>query len=611
MYFVEQYFNKHHFFRAPHKWFFALLSSPIHFAELHYKKRYHLQFAHARKLFIFDIILLLSAVGIAIMGIFWYTYDPTVTKLVYVHIQSSSPRILSGEYVTYTITYKNDSPITLTEAKLNLNLPTGFVFNQAEPLDIFANNQFSLPNIQPQEAGQVSISGWIYGTPNEENYIQAVLNYRQESKTRQEEKSTLFIKSLRGSLLETSIIAPEKVLQQSIVPIKIILANHSAEDLTNILLPLNFVDYFLTTASVDLGIMENNHWKLNLLPSEKTAELQGQLKISPRIAGQEKPLSLTPLITIDKEPIPQTTIAHDFQIAYPEMTIQSAWQNKETVKPGETATLVVTVKNTGNIDLDNSTIQISGPNSILDLNRLARINLGSLQNQTLFITATELPSLKQIQRGETITHNIQIPIKDYPTGSNDLVFNATIKTTGAVSGVAGTYENISNSTNLKVGTKLTFQPEIRYYTNEGDQLGRGPLPPRVGEETKYWAFIQINNSTSQANDLKFSATLPANVTWTGKSSVSYGLNLTYNPANKTLNWEAKSLPANTNIGLYFELALVPNAEQLNTEPELLKNISLTALDNYIGVNLSAQKNSLNTALPTDSLGQVKGTKVVE
>ena len=51
---------------------------------------------------------------------------------------------------------------------------------------------------------------------------------------------------------------------------------------------------------------------------------------------------------------------------------------------------------------------------------------------------------------------------------------------------------------LPVATEVAMQNSIRYYTEEGDQLGRGPLPPQVGETTKYWVFVQITNTTNTA-----------------------------------------------------------------------------------------------------------------
>ena len=90
--------EKNHLFKKPHKWFLRLLSSPIRFAELHYKKKYHLRFRHARKLFIFDIALLIIIILTACTTIFWLSYDPSITKLVYLSIEPSSDRIISGEY---------------------------------------------------------------------------------------------------------------------------------------------------------------------------------------------------------------------------------------------------------------------------------------------------------------------------------------------------------------------------------------------------------------------------------------------------------------------------------------------------------------------------------
>src|SRR3990167_8605456 len=60
MKFYEEHATFHHFKHNPHKWFAAILISPLHHAEMRYKQTYHLRFAHAKKLFVFDMMLILS-----------------------------------------------------------------------------------------------------------------------------------------------------------------------------------------------------------------------------------------------------------------------------------------------------------------------------------------------------------------------------------------------------------------------------------------------------------------------------------------------------------------------------------------------------------------------
>src|SRR3989338_10602091 len=91
MHFFETHFTRDTLFHKPHKWFLALLVSPIHAAELYYKKRYHLNFVHARKLFAFDMALLAGIIALVGTVIFLFAYDPTVTKDVSLAVAIETP----------------------------------------------------------------------------------------------------------------------------------------------------------------------------------------------------------------------------------------------------------------------------------------------------------------------------------------------------------------------------------------------------------------------------------------------------------------------------------------------------------------------------------------
>ena len=106
MKYVTEHLTKHHLIHAPHKWFLAFLCSPIHWLEIYYKKRYHLNFTHARKLFLFDMMLLSLIVVLIGSTIIWFNYDPTIDELVYVSIKPSQDKMISGDYVSFEINYK-------------------------------------------------------------------------------------------------------------------------------------------------------------------------------------------------------------------------------------------------------------------------------------------------------------------------------------------------------------------------------------------------------------------------------------------------------------------------------------------------------------------------
>lgn len=613
MHFVEEHLNRYHLLHKPHKWFLAFLCSPIHYLEMHYKKRYHLKFEHARKLFIFDILLVLTMLAIGASALTWYLYDPTVSRLVYIEITPSSPRILSGEYVTYKINIKNDSTATLASSKLSLTLPDGFILDKTEPMNNFQNNVFQLDEFAPKTAQEVKISGWIYGTPNKEEHLSATLVYHQKGRDWQEEKTTLLIKNLRGSLLEVKISAPDKALNQSIVPIAIKIKNNGKKDFNGIAIQLGNSGIAFAGAVADLGIIENNAWQIKSLPPQKTAELKAQIKIFPANPDKTLNIKVTPIITINGKSMPQAEAVHKFIIASPRLSISGAWQNPDSkIKPGEIAGLELILENISNVNLEQLEIQLFAPSAIVNLTQLQKLNLGYFKNQIFHISSAELPNLKALKIGEKITQQIHVPIQNFPEGGDDLNVRLGIKITSKVEGIPiGLYEANENSLSLHIGTKTALLPEIRYFTNEGDQLGRGPLPPQVGQETKYWAFLQITNSTSKIENLKLSADLPSDAVWTGKSSVSYGQNISYDSRNRRITWTAKSLPAHSQVGIYFEIALTPTNNQLGTHPLLLTNINLSAHDAYIDEDIAVAVHDLDSSLPNDFLAQQRGTAVIE
>jgi len=580
MKFVEEHLTKHHLFHKPHLWFFALLTSPIHLAEMHYKKKYHLNFTHARKLFLFDTILLLTIIILISATIFWFTYNPTVTDLVYLNIKTSQTRIISGDYVEYQINYKNESNVKLVEPILKLDLPPGFILDDAKPLDKYADNEFLLEDLEPMHTASVQIAGWLFTTPDVEEKVMATLSYRQETRQRSEQKTSSIIKILRGSIIETTVQSRQIALVKDTFPLTVIIKNNGQQKLNNITVP------------APANITTEDSWNILELNPGTTKTLTGMVSLD---LNNYEPIviNITPQIEINGQKIAQATYQHNIAIARPQVDLNSYWLNNPTsLKPNQTATLVTNITNSGNVKLTNAKLEVPIPTAIINLNNLIVSNLNDIE-----------PS-------ETKTVNLQIPIKYWPQGGTDLKLILSPQVKAQIAEIPNSlYTQTTETPVLQIGTQLDLVAEIKYYTNEGDQLGRGPLPPQVGKETKYWATITLANSTSKISNLSFTATLPNYVTWTGKSSVSHGQDVKYNATNRQISWNLNSLSAYATAGIYFEIALTPTTNQINTSPALLKNIQASAHDTYIDVGINKSSTDLDISLPTDTIVQAKGTKV--
>ncbi len=614
MQYVEKHLTKHHLLNAPHKWFFAFLASPIHFAEMHYKNRYHLQFSHARKLFLFDMSLLATLAVIAGAFLFWSTYNPTVTDLVYLTVTPSQSRILSGEYVTYTVGYENKSDVRLSNASITLDIPEGFILDKTEPATFDrSNNTMKLGSIGSGEKGSVSISGWFYGTPEVEDHIHAHINYAQEGKTRTENKMSPHIIFLRGSLLESSVELQEQIIENSRIPFTITLVNNGSEPLLNIVFDLSPVNTIgvLESVTTTRGLVNGGMWNLSGLLPDESVELEGIIVIRGGLGENTYSIKLAPALSIRGKTITQSTVTKSVQVARPEARVSARWDNDSAMlKPSETGRLTATITNTGSITLEQGVIEIPLPKTIVNLQEAARVNAGTVSQNTLILSSAKHPALNSISPGESRTIALLVPILAIPDGGTDTVLQPTVRFHAGVAIDPNTRVEATGKTGqLKVGTQVVFTGEIRYYTAEGDQLGRGPLPPQVGKETKYAALFSIRNTTSNVTGGILSVKLGSRAVWTGKTSVSQGSAPTYNPSTRIVRWNVGTIPAHATVGLFFEVGLTPEDEEVGTTPVLVLSAEITGTDAYLGYMVSRSIGALDTSLGTDLIGRTKGVTV--
>jgi len=157
---------------------------------------------------------------------------------------------------------------------------------------------------------------------------------------------------------------------------------------------------------------------------------------------------------------------------------------------------------------------------------------------------------------------------------------------------------------LPMTTEISWNAKAIYFTDDGNQLGRGAIPPQVGETTKYWILIQINNTVNAAKDVKFSAELPTGVEFTNRQSVTIGPEL--KSQNGTVGWSYKELPAGSQTGLYFEVAVTPQTNQVGQALTLIKSMSLSATDSITNKNYNLNLGAINNQLGKNDQGTAAG-----
>jgi len=190
------------------------------------------------------------------------------------------------------------------------------------------------------------------------------------------------------------------------------------------------------------------------------------------------------------------------------------------------------------------------------------------------------------------TRTLTIPL-DRP--SDDAAWYAV------ASGPAG-YGIVAES---RVTTPFDASAAIRYYASTGDQIGIGPLPPRVGEETRYWLQVALGPTSKDLSDVSIRMRLPSGVKHTGRDALPSGGGIS--ETDGELIWKLPYLAANSEgATVRVELALIPTESMIGKAPLLIESISARAIEVASGLTLDASINGLDTSLPEDEKGRNKG-----
>jgi hypothetical protein len=592
--------------------YYAHMKRPItHFSPIAvmiriYHDRYHLNYVHAKKLFVFDIMLLLGTLFLMVATVLWKTYDPTITNYVQLNIAAYTAdgtplsRISSGEPVTYIITYQNTSDVIMERPQILLTLPQFFDITDIRSTNSAYDAQtskFALPDLRPNDTGTIEVEGVYFGTPDVYEDVQVSLSYVQAGRTNTEVRHARIISSLRDAVLVASLTGAETIRANGTFPITLTLTNSGVLPLDNII---------LSTSTAYGTITWDTLSPLPQLGAYSSTTVQGIFTADIKDTNINNiSIAVTPALIRAGSVVPQDTVQLSMTVVHPSVRIESATIREETAQGGDTITLSVEILNTGDSLLEDVTLVLPLSASTINIVGSRALSAETIIRENELIR-TISPSLNPKER---ILVEIPLLLQAIPQGGTDMRLSLTPRVRATALGSTTPLQTELTTNPIAIGTSLIVQAESRYYTNEGDQLGRGALPPTVGQETKYWAFITLQNTTSQVSSLRVNGTLGETVSWTGRTSVSAGNDITYTATNRTWQYTLPNLAPYQTVGIYMELAITPTESMRGTIPVLLQNISVQGQDEYIDEALTKSISRIDASLPNDTRGNALGITV--
>ncbi|MEK7516188.1 MAG: hypothetical protein AAB562_01175 [Patescibacteria group bacterium] len=293
------------------------------------------------------------------------------------------------------------------------------------------------------------------------------------------------------------------------------------------------------------------------------------------------------------------------------ITVSHRYLGAETVRPGDTLLFEVGYENNGSYTIEHAALGLHIENP--GLVEWARASGAKRLSDTFFgVSAVELPALAQSRSGTSFSVSVptlsRIP-KTAVFGGRNGVLRVRARLTGTIDGTPVAF--VGKMREIKVASALSVEAFARYYSPDGDQLGRGSLPPVSGETTKLWIIWHIQNTTNEVRNVRVEGRLPPNVEWTQRASVTSGGAVSYDRETRRVAWIVESVPSFPDeaepLGASFEVAITPTAAMVGTTPTLLQDVTIRGEDAFTGLTLEARGAFVTTDLTHDIFGRSKGT----
>lgn len=565
------------------------------------KRRYQVRYKFNKKHLIFDLILAGAVVFLAVSIFFyWWGGFHYFGNKFEMKITTSPQQIISGDEINFIIDYANNNSFQLDLGTLTVVFPQNFILQESSRPDFNRQtNTLFVGDLEPGANGRLVLSGIVIADIDKSQELVANYTYYKTNKTGvtlwgQFQEIQRFIYQLQGSVLGTQITWPQRLVnnQEFILPIKI--TNNFSQEIDEIKIEPGWqadIQYLQTQEN-----FINNAWYFYQVKPGQEIQILPKLELTSQALS--KNFTFNTYIKYNDQYLKQSVLEQRIDIFNPQFVV-SHTVDRQNITPGDWVEVKVKLENQNGYNVEDAILTLDLDGDFWDLSQIQGL-AGKIQGQSIVWTPEEFSRLTLISPASSEELLLKIKTKHVAGKVPNLKITSSVSF--EVEGLR--VEQSGNQTDLKVSSNLNLKAFARYYTPEGDQLGRGPLPPKANETTKYWVFIQILNDINPMQDVKLTASLPANVSWENRTSVPVGEAIEYSAGK--IYWQIPKVKTDPqNIGIAFEVALTPSAKQQGQPAALVENIQVSGQDTNTGQIITHQVPQVTTELIYDEIGSQK------
>ena len=580
-----------------------------------------------KKFFIFTLLTLIF-IFVATLASFLF-FGGQEKKPMEVNLKIQGPeKITSGEEVIYNIIIENQERVDLKNLEVNLRFPQGFYWRDSKPASLNPlHTVYQWAEIKSGKKEKLEIKGQLIGQVDEEKNLEAVLIYQPANFHSDLEKKVSFTTKIISSTLEIDLQGPEKSLVDQEVNYIIKLKNISQAPLekvkVSVVLP---VDLEIKEISPELKEEEKNVWIFERIESEKVTsnpliDSGQEIKIKGIFSGtqgQQEEIKVSAGLLLDDGFVLQAEASLVTLLFNPKLNLDFTVNGQEggvVVDWGDSLDYLVKFKNESNLEMANINFQfpISNFQKISNFQFSNSKNLKwELENGKWKIeieNPEQIPALDSLKPGEEgkISFKIDLP-KNSISSQENVSLENQVEIEAGLPELSGQRVKFSSKAPItKIQSKVFFGAEARYYDDNYQIIGAGPLPPKYGQQTLYRIYWFLENTSNELRNVQIKTKLPLGVSFLEIGQIEQIGRMFFDPNSREVTWSIDEISSwSGEIKTAFQVGVIPTSDQVDKVLALLGPTTLEAQDQFTKTSISLEAPALLSNLIFDPVARGKG-----
>lgn len=487
----------------------------------------------------------------------------------------------SGEAIMIEVTYENKDSVNFKTGKIEVVYPEGFVFESANPTPTSGQTNWELGAILSGRGGKIYITGQLVGEVGSTKTFSSFFTYRPDNLNYDFQEITQAEVDISSSTINIEIESPDQAHTGQEIELKAEFKNTSSSPITDVKAIVHVPTGFtLTSVEPETPTSDDLSWRFDeIQPGEaQTVTLRGTIQGD---SGQQQAFSFEAgFIEIDGRYNVQVEKQALVLIINPSIELKLDAPAKAA--PGEEVTYTVTATNTSDVALKNVKLRLLLDGDYFQEEQLDLEVIDELAAQeTKTITAST--TLKQSTKARDLSLSAVVSVRQVTVDGEQTTITATASASTQVEG------------------SLSFSAQARYFDDDLQKVGDGPVPPKVGEKTTYVIWWDVTSGPSDLKQFTVSAQLPDDVTFESGNQ-----DITFNLKTRTVSYSSSVFKADTTKHVEFLVSIVPTPDDFNGLMVLVEAGTAQAVDTSSNDTLTADTERLTTNLDGDPAAEGKG-----